>query len=60
VEQVRILRPTVPPEGSPAFRLLSLVEPYLAQMDRRDYDPLATPVELPQWRRIWALWRGKF
>ncbi|WP_114186248.1 phytoene/squalene synthase family protein [Microvirga aerophila] len=60
VEQVRILRPTIPPEGSPAFRLLSLVEPYLTQMDRRDYDPLATPVDLPQWRRIWALWRGKF
>jgi 15-cis-phytoene synthase len=29
-------------------------------MERRDYDPFHTSVDLPQWRRIWALWRGPF
>jgi 15-cis-phytoene synthase len=58
--QVRVLRPTIPENAVPAFRLLALVEPYLKRMDRPDYDPFATPVELPSWRRIAALWRGPF
>jgi phytoene synthase len=60
MDQAKMLRPTIPPEAAPAFRLLALVEPYLKQMERRDYDPLGTPVDLPQWRKIWALWRGRF
>jgi phytoene synthase len=43
----------------PAFLPLALVEPYLRRTERRDYDPFHTPVELPQWRRQWILWRGK-
>ena len=58
LEHVRTLRPTVIAQTAPAFRPLALVEPYLRQMERRDYDPFHTAVELPQWRRIWALWRG--
>lgn len=58
--QVRILRSTIPDAAAPAFRPLALVEPYLKQMEGRDYDPLHTPVDLPQWRKIWALWRGPF
>jgi 15-cis-phytoene synthase len=60
LDQVRTLRGTVTAEADPAFRPLALVEPYLGQMERRDYDPFRTPVDLPQWRRIWALWRGAF
>jgi phytoene synthase len=42
----------------PAFLPLALVEPYLQRTQARDYDPFRTPVELPQWRRQWILWRG--
>ena len=35
-----------------------LCEPYLRRMEAPGLDPFATPVELPQWRRQWALWRG--
>jgi phytoene synthase len=60
LDQVRTLRATIPPAAEPAFRPLALVEPYLRQMEKRDYDPFNTPVDLPQWRRIWALWKGPF
>lgn len=60
LDQVRTLRATIPPASEPAFRPLALVEPYLKVMEKRDYDPLHTPVDLPQWRKIWALWRGPF
>ena len=56
-DQATTLRTTIPPAAEPAFRPLALVEPYLRQMERRDYAPFHTPVDLPQWRRIWALWR---
>jgi phytoene synthase len=56
--QAATLRGGVPERAKPAYRPLALVEPYLRQMDRRDYDPLQTSVEVPQWRKIWSLWRG--
>jgi 15-cis-phytoene synthase len=58
LDQARQLRATVPAGLRPAFRPLALVEPYLGQMERSGYDPFRTPVALPQWRRLWALWRG--
>jgi phytoene synthase len=42
-----------------AYRVLSLPELYLREMERRDYDPYKTLVEVAQWRRQWALWLGK-
>lgn len=48
----------LPKAASPAFLPLALIAPYLALTERRDYDPFRSPVELPQWRRQWALWRG--
>jgi phytoene synthase len=60
LDHVRTLRPKIPSATEPAFRQLALVEPYLKTMERQDYDPLHTPVDLPQWRKIWALWRGPF
>ncbi len=60
VQQVRTLKGSVPPEVRPAFQALALVEPYLKTMERRDYDPFTSAVDLPQWRRLAALWRGPF
>jgi 15-cis-phytoene synthase len=42
----------------PAFLPLALVEPYLRLTEQRGYDPFHSAVELPQWRRQWALWRA--
>jgi phytoene synthase len=47
-------------EVRPAFQPAALVEPYLRVMEARDYDPFLTVIELPEWRRLWALWRGPF
>src|SRR5579872_164261 len=41
-----------------AFLPLALVPLYLKRMERPDYRPFETPVEAPQWRRQWALWRA--
>jgi len=48
----------VPPAALPAFLPLALADAYLARMDATDYDPFRTPVEIPQWRRQWTLWRA--
>jgi phytoene synthase len=42
----------------PVFLPLILADAYLAQMDRRSYDPFRTPVELSQFKRQWILWRA--
>lgn len=41
----------------PAFLPLALVRPLLKRMERRGYDPFE-PIDLPQWRRQWILWRA--
>jgi phytoene synthase len=56
--QARTLKGSVPAAMRPAFQPLALVEPSLRAMERGDYDPFRTAVELPQWRRLFALWRG--
>ncbi|NIX77254.1 phytoene/squalene synthase family protein [Microvirga terricola] len=60
VQQARELRSTISPQVSPAFQGLALVGPYLKAMERRGYDPFHTEIELPRWRKIWALWHGPF
>jgi phytoene synthase len=42
----------------PAILPVALVRLYLDRMERRDYDPFTTPVEVAQWRRQWTLWRA--
>ncbi|HUO55213.1 MAG TPA: phytoene/squalene synthase family protein [Rhodoblastus sp.] len=42
-----------------AFRLLALPALYLHEMERPDYDPYETLIDVPLWRRQWALWRNK-
>jgi 15-cis-phytoene synthase len=48
----------VPAAAMPAFLPAALVPGYLSVMERGDYDPFRTSVEVPQWRRQWALWRA--
>jgi 15-cis-phytoene synthase len=48
----------LPAASAPAFLPVALVRLYLDRMERRDYDPFATPVEVAQWRRQWTLWRA--
>jgi len=51
-------RRALPRAVAPAFLPVALVPAYLARMAGRDYDPFTTPVEIPQWRRQWLLWRA--
>jgi 15-cis-phytoene synthase len=44
--------------GGVVFLPVRLCEAYLRQMERPGYDPFNTPIELPQWRRQWILWRA--
>jgi phytoene synthase len=48
----------VPAPIVPAFLPVALVPLYLAAMERPDYDPLTTVVDVPQWRKLWSLWRA--
>ena len=50
--------PQLPAASTPAFLTAALVPVYLAIMDRPGYDPFRSTVEVPQWRRQWALWRA--
>ena len=51
-------RAELPAAVIPAFLTVALVPAYLDRMERRDYDPFTTPVDVPQWRRQWLLWRA--
>ena len=42
----------------PALLPIALVRPYLARMERADYEPFRTAVEVPPWRKQWLLWRA--
>ncbi len=48
---------TAPASVLPAFLPIALVRPLLKQMERRGYDPFSS-IDVPQWRRQWALWRA--
>lgn len=56
--RARDLASTIDPRIGPAFLAVALVEAYLARMERRDYDPFTTIVDLPPLQRQWILWRG--
>jgi 15-cis-phytoene synthase len=48
----------LPDQLIPALLPVALVPLYLDRMEQPDYDPFLTPVEVPQWRRQWRLWRA--
>ena len=45
-------------KAAPAFLPMALCEPYLREMERPGYDPLASRIDPPEWRRLWRLWRA--
>jgi phytoene synthase len=51
------LMKTAPSAVVPALLPLALAGPTLARMEQSAYDPFV-PVELPQWRRQWLIWRA--
>jgi 15-cis-phytoene synthase len=55
--QFRSAAAEIPDRCAPAFLAAAIVPPLLARLDRPAADPF-TPVELPQWRRQWAIWRA--
>lgn len=58
LDRLERLLPTVSATIAPAV-LPALIAPlYLARMERRDYEPFRTVINVPQWRRQWALWRA--
>ncbi|ALK09346.1 phytoene/squalene synthase family protein [Blastochloris viridis] len=46
----------IPAEVTAAFLPVALVRGYLVRMERGDYDPFTTPVQVPQWQRQLTLW----
>jgi 15-cis-phytoene synthase len=58
LETARERLATLPSRLVPALLPVALVRLYLDRMDQPDYDPFLTPVDIPQWRRQWALWRA--
>jgi 15-cis-phytoene synthase len=53
----RMAAPDIPESCAPAFLVAALVPPSLAALDSTAANPFAS-VEVPQWRRQWALWRA--
>ena len=58
LETARSFRGIVPAATRPAYLTLALVPAYFARMETRGYDAFTTPVDLPQWRKQWILWRA--
>lgn len=58
LDRLGLVLAEVPARAFPAFLPAALVRSYLAVVGRADYDPFRTPVELPQWRKQWILWRA--
>jgi phytoene synthase len=50
--------PQLPSAAMPAFLPAALIPGYLTVMERPGCDPFRSLVEVPQWRRQWALWRA--
>jgi 15-cis-phytoene synthase len=50
--------PSAPAAALPALLPVALVSGTLALMERGDYDPFHSAIEIAQWRRQWVLWRA--
>jgi phytoene synthase len=48
----------VPAAAVPAFLPAAVIPLYLDRMEAKSYQPFHTAIEVPQWRRQWALWRA--
>jgi phytoene synthase len=57
LDQVAAASNRLTAQARPAFLPVALARLLLDRLDARAADPF-TPVEVPQWRRQWALWRS--
>jgi phytoene synthase len=48
----------LPKAVAPAFLPAELALEYLDQMEKPDYDPFRTRIEIPRWKKPWLLWRA--
>jgi phytoene synthase len=55
--QFRAAAAEIPERCAPAFLAAATMPAWLAKLDRASGDPF-TPVEVPRWRRQWAIWRA--
>jgi 15-cis-phytoene synthase len=58
LDRIRDAARGLPDRLVPALLPVTLVRRYLDRMDRGDYEPFRTPVDVPQWRKQWLLWRA--
>ncbi len=56
-DAARAALPACDPRIGPLYLPLALIPLYLDRMERGDYAPYETRVEVPRWRRLWHLWR---
>jgi phytoene synthase len=49
---------TIPRPIAPAFLPIALLPGYVAEMERPGYDPFATVIDRPGWRKLITLWRA--
>jgi 15-cis-phytoene synthase len=56
--KTRALKTAMKPEIRAAFLPLAMIDRYLAPMDRKDYSPFKTVIDVQNWLRIWTMWRG--
>ena len=57
LERTHALRRTIDARIAPAFLQTALAGLTLDRMERADYAPFRTRVDVPQWRKQWTLWR---
>lgn len=58
LDRARALNGVVPAGAKAAFLPVALVPAYLKDMERRDYEPFTSVVDLPPWRKQWIFWRA--
>jgi 15-cis-phytoene synthase len=58
LDRTNALRGVIPRQATPAFLPVMLVPGFLSRMERADYDPFTTVVDLPRWRKLWIIWRA--
>jgi 15-cis-phytoene synthase len=58
LDRIRDRVAQLPDHFLPALLPVALVRAYLARMERPDYEPFRTAVEVPQWQKQWLLWRA--
>lgn len=58
LDRAEVALAEVPSGVRTAFLPLVFIRPYLKLMDRKDYNPFDSILDLPQWRKQWTLWRA--